>query len=487
MVGILESANRLNTQFQRTHIRNKAVVAAIRTYKSSLTHMYLGSNGFQTPPVTDLEAAMAATRSPNSIYMWQGVELKADPVAHAAVVTETRSLVRQILIETDHRFSPQTISLMNDLDVLDPTSAPLDESELDGYGDAELRRLFEHYSTPRTLEDGSQNEIPITCDYHELHLEWVALRILLRAARVDFEAKKAAGTVKRGDDAEAEFVASFYETILMDAPLHQFKDDILFLVSMLLGLATSSVCCETGFSKLNLVKTYLRNRLNVVNLDALLMIMCNGPNIRVQETSDEIQELCAAAYERWLRMCKRNPNRCIFGPRPRNKAKTAMQSTYDEPDDLFDPPEKVGDGSADVTETLAADDVAEDTDEAEPAEEAGAFNKLMRLAAVGPFKLAQSKRRVWEVAPKPTDAEFAAGLHVPEFKAGRDWRVAQRFEDKWHEGVLNPMRYGTLRVWWSLHYEVHYEDGYTYKHPLVAADYGQGMADNWVIIQKKIH
>jgi preprotein translocase subunit Sss1 len=223
---------------------------------------------------------------------------------------------------------------------------------------------------------------------------------------------------------------------------------------MLLGLATSSVCCETGFSKLNLVKTYLRNRLNVVNLDALLMIMCNGPNIRVQETSDEIQELCAAAYERWLRMCKRNPNRCIFGPRPRNKAKTAMQPTYDEPDDLFDPPEKVGDGSADVTETLAADDVAEDTDEAEPGEEAGALNKLMRLAAVGPFKLAQSKRRVWEVAPKPTDAEFAAGLHVPEFKAGRDWRVAQRFEDKWHEGVLNPMRYGTLRVWWSLHYEV---------------------------------
>ena len=39
------------------------------------------------------------------------------------------------------------------------------------------------------------------------------------------------------------------------------------------------------------------------------------------------------------------------------------------------------------------------------------------------------------------------------------WRVAQRFEDKWHEGVLNPMRYGTLRTWWSLHYEVHYEDG----------------------------
>jgi hypothetical protein len=51
----------------------------------------------------------------------------------------------------------------------------------------------------------------------------------------------------------------------------------------------------------------------------------------------------------------------------------------------------------------------------------------MRFAAGEPFKLAQSKRRVtvwvlWdsEVTPKLKDADFAAGLHVPEFKAGRD-------------------------------------------------------------------
>ena len=55
------------------------------------------------------------------------------------------------------------------------------------------------------------------------------------------------------------------------------------------------------------------------------------------------------------------------------------------------------------------------------------------------------------------------------------------------QGVLNPMRYGTLRTWWSLHYEVHeYEDGHTCKHPMIAADHALGMADNWVIIQKKI-
>jgi hypothetical protein len=30
---------------------------------------------------------------------------------------------------------------------------------------------------------------------------------------------------------------------------------------------------------------------------------------------------------------------------------------------------------------------------------------------------------------------WLACMHVPEFKAGRDWRMAQRFQYKWHEGV----------------------------------------------------
>jgi hypothetical protein len=45
---------------------------------------------------------------------------------------------------------------------------------------------------------------------------------------------------------------------------------------------TSSVVCETGFSKLNLIKTKLRNRLCVPNLDNLMMVLCNGPNLQKQ-------------------------------------------------------------------------------------------------------------------------------------------------------------------------------------------------------------
>ena len=54
-----------------------------------------------------------------------------------------------------------------------------------------------------------------------------------------------------------------------------------FLISVFLCV-TSSVVCETGFSKLNLIKTKLRNRLCVPNLDNLMMVLCNGPNLQKQ-------------------------------------------------------------------------------------------------------------------------------------------------------------------------------------------------------------
>jgi len=59
----------------------------------------------------------------------------------------------------------------------------------------------------------------------------------------------------------------------------RFSDDILFLISVFLCVVTSSVVCETGFSKLSLIKTKLRNRLCVPNLDSLMMVLCNGPNL----------------------------------------------------------------------------------------------------------------------------------------------------------------------------------------------------------------
>jgi hypothetical protein len=79
---------------------------------------------------------------------------------------------------------------------------------------------------------------------------------------------------------QAEFAANFYERMLEEGQgdgVTRFSDDILFLISVFLCVVTSSVVCETGFSKLNLIKTKLRNRLCVPNLDNLMMVLVQRP------------------------------------------------------------------------------------------------------------------------------------------------------------------------------------------------------------------
>ncbi len=79
--------------------------------------------------------------------------------------------------------------------------------------------------------------------------------------------------------------------------------------------------------------------------------------------------------------------------------------------------------------------------------------------------------RQWAVQPspkrraKPRHAEFAADSHVPEFKAERDWILPAALSRQVARGHAQPhwlltgMRDGTVIAWWSLHFEVHCEDG----------------------------
>ncbi len=92
----------------------------------------------------------------------------------------------------------------------------------------------------------------------------VELGVLTAVSFVRIVVKINGGDCKRGGDAPCISTAS-----------------TTFLISVFLCV-TSSVVCETGFSKLNLIKTKLRNRLCVPNLDNLMMVLCNGPNLQKQ-------------------------------------------------------------------------------------------------------------------------------------------------------------------------------------------------------------
>ena len=80
---------------------------------------------------------------------------------------------------------------------------------------------------------------------------------------------------------------------------------------------------------------------------------------------------------------------------------------------------------------------------------------------------------------------WLACMHVPEFKAGRDWRVAQRFQYKWHEGVArgrvqpHALRHAAYVVVSSVRSALR-----GWSHLIAPNDCCRlwlGMADNWVI------
>ncbi|KAH7331895.1 hypothetical protein KP509_20G056100 [Ceratopteris richardii] len=60
---------------------------------------------------------------------------------------------------------------------------------------------------------------------------------------------------------------------------HSTYSIILKLWQIVLVLAVSSVACERGFSKQNLIKTSMRQSLKVKTLDMLMRISLNGPNL----------------------------------------------------------------------------------------------------------------------------------------------------------------------------------------------------------------
>ena len=86
-------------------------------------------------------------------------------------------------------------------------------------------------------------------------------------------------------------------------------------------LCLSSVLCETGFSFMELIKTKLRNCMNVDTLGALMMIAANGPELSDKEA---VENLVDRAFEHWRTVQKRCLARSHSGVRkPRkNKKKT---------------------------------------------------------------------------------------------------------------------------------------------------------------------
>ena len=149
-------------------------------------------------------------------------------------------IIEQLAIRFEHR--AEIVAL----DIFDPRSIPRDRSEVASYGNKELRSLFDFYVMRRTVKKKggvqSQFEAPIKGSYSVLEFEWTLLKNELFSLNIHAKSK----------EEHAEALEAFYAKLLQREEGQQggrYGEDMAFLISIYLCLFTSSVCCETGFSR----------------------------------------------------------------------------------------------------------------------------------------------------------------------------------------------------------------------------------------------
>jgi hypothetical protein len=236
------------------------------------------------------------------------------------------------------------------------------------------------------------------------------------------------------------------------------------------------VCCETGFSRMNMIMTKTRNNLLVVTLDALLMLLITGPSLEpgVPSPTIELSELCKLGYAHWTKVKNRNPKRCQHVSRARR---------VDEPSALHhnvyrDAPAfrlfLHGDGADEGEEERSQGSQQEEVEEEGEAIEAD-IETIFGL--VGPYKAPAN----WEVLPEETVTAWTRGLHLQGFIKGRKVVMLWKPPTGWCEGMLT---YRCKRNGQDSNvYTVKYDDGMEVNHPCEREKYGTGLGKAWCVIQ----
>ena len=195
------------------------------------------------------------------------------------------------------RFPDDSMRVLSALEVFNPAKAPNDRELLKAYGTAEIRVLSDWYGKTR-VADGQQVE-PLV-DPTELKLEWKLFKKTLVKARADAvlyrDSRGKKG--KSVDTITAEWLTSGALT-----------PNIETLLCIKVVRPNNTAMCERGFSKMKLLKSYLRNRLYIETLDALMLIALVGERC-VSWDNDKIFD---TALDLWEQACLRNPNQARFG------------------------------------------------------------------------------------------------------------------------------------------------------------------------------
>lgn len=300
---VLTLLNQLSAYFQKSHVVFREVKELLEATKMALKAQYIdepfvGGASFvawsaSAAAARRAHAAAAAAHAaandgeepravaqifapPELKYNHQGVtDLVYDAATEKWAMENARSFATTIIKKLDARFPD--VELFDALAVFDYTVWPAD---LPGnFGDEKIEQLIEHYGKPQLNK--AQILHPRVVDGIAVRTQWAAFKQILKMHK------------NKGDSLE-----DTAREVLSSSTLPDVK--ILYAISLVLCLST--VWCERGFSLMAIIKTKLRNCMNIETLDALMMIASNAPNLSDHEA---VEALLEEAYEHWRTKQKR--------------------------------------------------------------------------------------------------------------------------------------------------------------------------------------
>ena len=162
----------------------------------------------------------------------------------------TKKYVDSVIAQLKQRF-PHVDQLAS-FSLFDPSHLPSDHTNIGTYGDEELKVLCDLYG---------QGDTP-DVDVAALKAEWEGFRFLMLQTYSQNTMKEV------------------LKILVADRTISHLYPQLRKLAAIVLVLPVSTAECERAFSTMKRIKTAPRNRLITVNLDHLMRISINGPNIQ---------------------------------------------------------------------------------------------------------------------------------------------------------------------------------------------------------------
>ena len=232
---VLPHINRLSLLFQREDVHLSAIrpnlnpaIHAIEQYHDS----NVGAEQFIVSELSEFEI--------------DATQAKKDDFKERV----QRKYVDSVIAQLKQRF-PHVDHLAS-FSLFDPSHLPSDHTKMGTYGDEELKVLCDLYG---------QGDTP-DVDVAALKAEWEGFRFLMLQTYSQSTMKEV------------------LKVLVADRTISHLYPQLRKLAEIVLVLPVSTAECERAYSTMKRIKTALRNRLITVNLDRLMRISINGPDIQ---------------------------------------------------------------------------------------------------------------------------------------------------------------------------------------------------------------